>query len=79
MRIGAQPREFHAGFHGFEGERIYLDGIEYVFAAAERREKVINPAKQDVATEFPGMSLAFDAEGLRHMQTMLPGLARKNR
>jgi hypothetical protein len=78
MRVGAQPREFEAGFLGLEGERIYLDGIEDVLSSARRREEVIDPGEQHVAAELPGISLAFHAEGLGQMQAVLPGLPGKN-
>ncbi len=34
VRVSPQRREFQTGFHRFETERIYLDGIENVLTAA---------------------------------------------
>ena len=79
VRIGPQRREFQSGFHGLEGEWIYLDGIENVFSAAERRKEVVDPGQQRIAAELPGISFPLHTERLFQMQAVLAGLPGKNR
>ena len=79
VRISPQGREFQTGFHGREGKGVYLDGIENVFAAAERWKKIVDPGEQRIGTELPRIPSTFHTQGFGQVKAVLTGLARKDR
>ena len=63
--------------HRLEGEGIDLDRVEKVFADLLAGEEIVDPGKQAITAELPGIAAAFQAHSLSQMQAMLAGLARE--
>jgi hypothetical protein len=61
-----------------ECEWVDIDGRKNVFAAEGRGKEIEDGGEERVAAEFPGMTLAFAAESLGELCSMLAGLAGKN-
>src|SRR5579872_2027788 len=76
--IRTQWRQQQPPLLWFESEGVHFNGIENVFSARLRREIVIDPGEQGVAAKFPGVALAFQADGVGNMQTMLACLTRQD-
>src|SRR5258708_38695839 len=73
--IGAEGHKEESGLHGFEGERVDLDGIEKVLAALPAGKKIVDPGGEQVTSELPGMTAAFNVQGFGEMQAVVASLA----
>ena len=65
--ISTERGQFQAAFLGYEGERIYFDFVEDVFAAGKRWEKAVDAGDQRVAAELQRVASFLQVQGFGKM------------